>query len=118
MQSLIAIFRRQWVENERLLFPLAAVPFDIIEEPRAGRFLNTFFRNRIMWVGLVGAFLLHFYNGLHAYFATLPEIEVATLMGKPQPTYSWGRPWNAIGTVYFAFHPIIIGLSFLLTREV
>ncbi|NSW55838.1 MAG: hypothetical protein HPY44_07495 [Armatimonadetes bacterium] len=118
MQSLIAIFRRQWVENERLLFPLAAVPFEIIEEPRAGRFLNTFFRNRIMWIGLVGAFLLHFYNGLHAYFATLPEIEVATLMGKPQPTYSWGRPWNAIGTVYFAFHPIIIGLSFLLTREV
>ncbi len=118
MQSLVTVFRRQWVDHERLLFPLAAVPFEVIEEARQGRLLNSFFRNGFMWAGLGAAFILHFYNGLHAYFTTLPEIEMASLMGKRYATYTWGRPWSAIGTVYFAFHPIIVGLSFLLTREV
>lgn len=118
MVSLTTFFRRQWVDHERLLFPLAAVPLEAIESPEPGRFLNRFFRSKLMWAGLIFAFVLHFYNGLHAYFTTLPEVEVAALMGKRYATFSWGRPWSAIGTVFFAFHPIIIGLSFLLTREV
>ena len=118
MMSLLTLFRRQWVSNERLLFPLAAVPLEVIDDPRGGHFANQFWRSKVMWIGLGGAFLLHFYNGLHAYYPVLPEVELAALMGKAYPTYTWGRPWSAIGTFYFAFHPLIIGLSFLLTREV
>ena len=118
MMSLVTVFRRQWVEHERLLFPLAAVPFEVIADPRSGRLVNDFFRSKIMWIGLGGAFLLHFYNGLNAYYASLPEIRIAALMGITYPTWAWGRPWSAIGTIHFAFHPLIVGLSFLLTREV
>jgi len=118
MMSLVTVFRRQWVSNERLLFPLAAVALEVIDDPHPGRFANQFWRSKIMWIGLGAAFVLHLYNGLHAYYAILPEVELASLMGKGYPTYTWGRPWNAMGTVYFAFHPLIIGLSFLLTREV
>lgn len=118
MLSLVTFFRRQWVEHERLLFPLAVVPWEIMQEARPGRLLNAFFSSRYMWIGLGGAFLLHFYNGLPAYFSSLPEITLVALMGKAVPSYTWGRPWNALGTNYFAFHPLIIGLSFLLTREI
>lgn len=118
MLCLVTAFRRQWILRERLLFPLAAVPLEVITAPPRGRLLNDFFRNWLMWVGFVFAFALHFYNGLHAYFPTLPEIEVVRLGGKVVRTWGWGRPWNAIGNIRFAFMPLIIGLSFLLTREV
>ncbi len=118
MMSLATLFHRQWVDHERLLFPLAAVPLEVMDDAHRGKLLNSFFSDRIMWVGLGVAFTLHFYNGLHGYFPGLPEIELASLMGKPVPTYGWGRPWSAVGTVYFAFHPLIVGLSFILTREV
>ncbi len=118
MMSLVSIFRRQWIQRERLLFPLVAVPIEMIEQTSPGRLLNAFFRNRVMWAGLVFAFVLHFYNGLHAYYPNLPELEMVRLGGKVVRTWSWGRPWNAVGTLSFAFMPLIIGLSFLLTREV
>ena len=118
MMSLTTLFRRQWVDHERLLFPLAVVPLEVIGEARPGRLLNSFFSSKVMWIGLGAAFILHFYNGLHAYQPTLPEVELASLMGKRYATYTWGRPWSAIGNVYMAFHPMIVGLSYLLTREV
>ncbi len=118
MMSLLTLFRRQWIERERLLFPLVAVPLEVIEEAPRGRLLNDFFRNPFMWIGLVIAFGLHFYSGLHGYYPNLPKAEVLEIGGKRVPTYSWGRPWSAIGTIRFQFSPLIIGLSFLLTREV
>jgi hypothetical protein len=71
-----------------------------------------------MWAGLIFAFAAHFYNGLHAYFPGLPEIEMLRIGGKVIRTAPWGRPWSAMGTLQFAFMPLIVGLSFLLTREV
>ena len=118
MMSILTLFRRQWIERERLLFPLVAVPLEVIEEAPRGRLLNDFFRNPFMWIGLVIAFGIHFYQGLHGYYPQLPEVVAFNIGGKAVPTYAWGRPWSAMGTLRFQFSPLIIGLSFLLTREV
>ena len=118
MVCILTLFRRQWVERERLLFPLVVLPLEVMKEAPRGRLLNDFFRNPYMWVGAAIAFGVHFYNGLHGYYPQLPEIEVCKIGGKRVPTYTWGRPWDAIGTIRFAAMPMIIGLSFLLTREV
>ena len=118
MMSLLTLFRKQWIERERLLFPLVAVPLEVIQEAPRGRLLNDFLRNPFMWIGLVFAFALHFYQGLHGYYPQLPEVRAFEIGGKAVPTYPWGRPWSAMGTLRFQFSPLIIGLSFLLTREV
>jgi hypothetical protein len=118
MMSILTLFRRQWIERERLLFPLVAVPLEVIEEAPRGRLLNDFFRNPFMWIGLAIAFGIHFYQGLHGYYPQLPEVVAFNIGGKAVPTYAWGRPWSAIGTLRFQVSPLIIGLSFLLTREV
>ncbi len=118
MMSVITIFRRQWVNRERLLFPLVAVPLEVIEPAPRARMLNDFFRNPFMWAGLIIAFGLHFYNALHAYYPSLPMMQVLKIGGKPVPTYAWGKPWSAIGTIRFQVQPLVIGLSYLLTREV
>ena len=118
MMSLVTIFRRQWIERERLLFPLIVLPVKVVETPDRGRLLSDFFRNPIMWLGVALAFGVHFYNGLNGYYPHLPMLTVATLGGTPVSTAGWPVPWNALGTIRFAAMPMIIGLSFLLTREV
>ncbi|MGD9497705.1 MAG: DUF6785 family protein [Armatimonadota bacterium] len=118
MLATVTLFRRQWIERERLLFPLVAVPLEVVQPAPRGRLLNDFFRNPFMWIGLALGFAPHFYNGLNGYFPSLPEVAIFRIGGRAVPTSGWGRPWNAMGVLRFQVAPLIIGLSFLLTREV
>lgn len=71
---MMVVFRRQWVENERLPFPLATIYLSLIEPPERGRFLNRLLSNRIFWMGVALVVFIHGFNGLHAYFPKWPEI--------------------------------------------
>lgn len=118
MICVLTIFRRQWIERERLLFPLVAVPLEVIAPTPRGRLLNDFFRNPYMWIGLLLTMGLHSYNALNAYYPSLPVMRIMEIGGVPVPTGAWGKPWSAIGTMSFQIQPLIIGLSYLLTREI
>jgi len=118
MLCLLTLVRKQWIDGERLLFPLVAVPLEVIQESERGRLLNAFFRNRIMWIGFALGFAVHFYNGLPGYFPGLPIVEVAQIGGTRIYTTGWPYPWSEWGSLRFSVLPLIIGLSFLLTREV
>jgi hypothetical protein len=70
MATLVALGRiiiDQWMDNERLPFPLAQVQAALIESPRPGRALNDLFRSRALWFGLVSIFLVHTLNALSVY---------------------------------------------------
>jgi hypothetical protein len=118
MLCVVTIFRKQWIDRERLLFPLVAVPLEMTEPAQGRRFLNDFFRNPIVWIGLFLGFAPHFFNGLNAYYPSIPEAEIFRIGGIAVPSAPWGLPWSAVGTLRFQIAPLIIGLSFLLTREV
>ena len=49
--ALISIFRKQWVEKERLNFPLVDVPLLMMEGSEDGRKLPAFMRNKLFWIG-------------------------------------------------------------------
>lgn len=66
--TLTIIFRRQWVENERLPFPLAQIYLSLIETPEEGRALNSLFRSPMLWGTIITVFVLHGFNGLSRYF--------------------------------------------------
>ncbi len=72
---LMLIVRRQWVENERLPFPLAQIQLAIIETPPRGKWLNSTFATRGFWIAFACVFLLHCWNALSkyhpAYFPTI-----------------------------------------------
>ncbi|MGC4032727.1 MAG: hypothetical protein QM754_13550 [Tepidisphaeraceae bacterium] len=73
--SLSLIVRRQWVENERLSFPLATMYESLIESPPPGKLLNTLFSSPGFWIAAGLVFLLRSINALHAYNADLPFIQ-------------------------------------------
>ena len=44
----MVILRRQWIVNERLIFPLMQVPLAMVEEAKPGDRLSGFFKNPVM----------------------------------------------------------------------
>ena len=114
---LSTILRKQWVERERFSFPLIQIPIQLAAEPARGTLLNAFFKNRLLWAGMVLPVILHLINGLHAHFPTVPEIPLIynihrAFTEKPWHTLGW---WPAMRLViYFS----VIGIASLLTLEV
>ncbi|HPD14864.1 MAG TPA: hypothetical protein PLE19_07940 [Planctomycetota bacterium] len=74
----MVILRKQWVEHERLLYPITQLPMEMVRaEPRPG-FSNPFIRNPWMWAGLIIPFLLGCYIALTHYDPSFPAIEMVT----------------------------------------
>ena len=73
----MVILRKQWVEHEKLVFPLVQLPMEMIRDAdRPGYLLPPFFRNGIMWAGFAIPFAIGVVNGLHSYWEFVPKIEL------------------------------------------
>ena len=79
---LSTILRRQWVEHERLAYPLVQAPLAMIGQEEDGSLLKPFFRNWIMWIGFAIPFFCNSLIALHHYF---PEIATPSLSATVQP---------------------------------
>ena len=76
--SIAVILRRQWVEHERLAYPLAQVALAMIEDEGRPSLLKPFFKNRLMWIGFAIPFLVGSLNALHHYFPSVAQIGLKT----------------------------------------
>ena len=54
-----SIMRKQWIESERLTFPIIQLPLEMTQES------GWLFRDRRVWIGLASAGLLTFLAGLN-----------------------------------------------------
>jgi len=72
MIAFMVILRKQWVERERLVFPLTQLPMEM-----AGATQTGFYRNGWMWAGFVLPFSFGSLKGLHYYFPTFLDVREA-----------------------------------------
>ena len=75
MIALMVILRKQWVERERLTFPLVRLPMEIVKEEK-NKALAPFYKNKIMWLGFGIPFVIGCLNALHHYFHFVPMINL------------------------------------------
>ena len=75
MACISVIFRRQWVEHERLSFPAVQIPTMLIAETTRDGPMPAFLANRYFQVGFAITFALLAWNCL-AYFGFVPAIPV------------------------------------------
>ncbi|MCE2448787.1 MAG: hypothetical protein J4F35_10505 [Candidatus Latescibacteria bacterium] len=78
MISSMVIMRRQWVERERLVYPLVQVPLAMVQSGGRREALGPFFKNPIMWVGFALPVFVSSLNALHAYFNFIPAIQLVS----------------------------------------
>lgn len=69
--SLMVILRKQWVERERLTFPLVRVPLMLVEPGDSASGLPKIAQNKVFWYGFLIPFLLAIWN-IFAYWSVVP----------------------------------------------
>jgi hypothetical protein len=108
MLCLDVLLRRQWIEHERLSYPIVQLPLAMTQSE--GRF----FRHKTMWMGLSIAAIINLINGLHVLYPAIPEIPLRQVnLGR----YFTEKPWNAIGGTPIYILPFAIGLGYLMPLE-
>jgi len=103
------IMLRQWMERERLSFPIVQLPLEMTDPT------GTFFRNKVMWMGFGVAAALESMNSLNYLYPNVPYVHLTSYDLAPMFTQP---PWNAIGYFPTTFYPLAIGLGFVLSVEV
>ena len=104
---MLVILRKQWMEHERLLFPLSVLPLELAQGEQ-GRLLPPLLRNYLTWVGFLLPFLINLVNGLHSYFNYFPFIQLNTPLRFLRESVRMN--------LYPRFE--VIGLSYLLSLDV
>lgn len=103
MISTMVILRGQWVENERLIFPLIQVPLEmVLGEGRS--LVNPFFKDVVMWMGFSIPLVVASLDAFDGYFHFLSrelgtEVDVVQLEGHPlrEKTLQEGIRWKRSG---------------------
>ncbi|MFH1570633.1 MAG: DUF6785 family protein [Gemmatimonadota bacterium] len=70
--AMMVLVRRQWIEHERLTFPLVQVPIAMISDEEEGAH-GRFFRTPAVWIGVLIPFLQYSLRALHNYYPAVPE---------------------------------------------
>ena len=103
------LLRGQWVENERLVFPLTRLPLAMVEDEDGERtVIGKLFTNRIMWLGFAIPLLVHSWNSLGNYSDMFQKV---LLVGNV--TIMQGVP-----VVPFRLNLPVIGLAYLMPLNV
>ena len=72
-----SILRRQWVDNERLVFPAMQPLMDISDQPGDGKgWLPEFTRNRLFWIGFGIAFGMIAWNCINYFLPGFPRFPI------------------------------------------
>ena len=109
---LTAIIRRQWVDGEKLAFPLAQLPLEIAGDGENG---GAFFRNPLVWLGALLPVIVFTVKAVHQVLPTVPDVTLQLNMGD----YLTTAPYNAVvSQVSFIFSFAAVGFFFLLPADV
>jgi hypothetical protein len=108
-----ALLRRQWVEHERLLFPLAEVPLEVTATPSGFPVGAPLFKNWLFWLFFAIPVVIHSLNAMHFYSDRWPEID---LKPSTQNMFS-DRPWTTFNWTTLSIYFYMIGITYLLTTE-
>jgi len=108
---IVVILRRQWIDRERLAFPTVAVPVEMIREGQS------FFKNRLLWIGFAIPFLIDVMNTVHLNIPPVPYIPTRTADQPDLVTFLSAPPWNAIGSTPISFYPFVLAIAYLLSVE-
>jgi hypothetical protein len=102
------IVRRQWVETERLSYPVIQLPQEMSDLG------SGFFRGPWLWIGIGLGATIDIVNGLNYLYPSVPS-----LGGKlfDLQTIFKEKPWNAIGWSPMGVFPFAVGMSYFIPLD-
>ncbi|MEE3039222.1 MAG: DUF6785 family protein [Candidatus Latescibacterota bacterium] len=112
MTGLMVLVRKQWIQHERLTFPLVQVPISMIgdddSEKGKGRLLGDFFRTPAAWFGIAIPFLQYSLRALHNYYPAIPE---------GLPIWQYYYFWDGKFQLRWSISHAVVGFGYLLSTK-
>jgi len=99
----VSILRKQWIENEKLSYPIVQLPLAMSAN-------HEFFRSKLMWIGFAVSASIRLLNGFHDLFPAIPYFPYTYRIDQ----FFSERPWNAIGYTVMFFNFGIVGLTYFM----
>ena len=114
MICMASILHKQWMQNERLIYPLIHAPLEMMREDEGRSFVNPFFRNPVMWMGFVIPVILISVNAFHNYYHFVPSIHLVTSVSAFRRTLSIPvrLSFSMLGFSYLIHLDIALGIWF------
>ncbi len=110
---LASLFQRQWIERQRMLFPLATIPVELVKY-QGQEIVPRVFKSGLFWAAFLIPFCVYSWNALHYHYPTMTLIDL-----RPQlPQVFGGRPWNELNGLRFNIYFDAIGITYLLPGEI
>ena len=106
MLMLSTILRKQWIEHEKLSYPIILLPHEMSKGA-------VFYRNRLLWIGFGVGLGIDLLNGLNFLYPFVPAIPIRHDIGRMFTE----KPLNAIGSTPIHLNPYAIGLGFLMPLD-
>ena len=111
--GLVVIFKRQWMEAERLTFPLALLPMELVRDFDGTGRTPWFVRSRAFWIGFAWPASILIWNAIGYFFVDFPRIALLD---------NWWLRWVHYARNYppfpFRVLPTVIGFTFLCPLEI
>ena len=104
-----AMMRKQWVEYEKLDYPLIQVGIDISEKSSGIELMPEFMRGKLFWIGMAIPFGMVCWNILSYFWPAAPEFPFAAR----NFTIATGFPWFSTNISFYTF-----AFSFFASLEV
>jgi len=105
----------QWANNEKLTFPLVALPMEMTKNPGRPFASRAFWGNVVMWLGFGLAVVMETGKGLGYFY---PQFARFRLEFPSVQTWFKGEPWLSIGWTPVYIYPLVVAIGVLLRTEV
>ena len=110
MIFLSSILSKQWIEGERLTYPVSQLPLEMTNTA------NPMYRNRLFWIGFLVPAVLETMLALNYYYPAIPAMVLKHR--NMQPEWFPERPLSVMRPFYFGFSPFIVGLAYFAPLDV
>ncbi len=113
---LMLLFQRQWITHERLTFPLAQIPLEMVAQSEGGRGrgYGRLTGAPLFWLGLGASFGLTALDTLSRYVPAVPAIPMGTVT-----LMEWRRvgPLAGLDEINLVLLPWLIAIAYLIPKD-
>jgi len=111
--SLVILVRRQWIQHEKLSFPLLTIPLALTSGDWSS-FGSVRSRRSLFGIGFGIALAFNGLNILHVLYPSVPGIGFSFSLSPFFPN----RPWTPFGSVQFYYMLEAIGIGYFMPLEI
>jgi len=112
LMCIVSLLRKQWIERERLQYPLVQLPMAMVEEADTRKGVPALFRSYLLWIGFALPMLLTSWNQLAQYYQLVTPIPTSKTLYFMNNQLNLGIElnWPVIGFTYLVKLEVALSL--------